>query len=87
MAFCSNNIINISDLRTERKIKKKIEVLLEEYMTMDSKEHAERPCVIETIDGTFHKTTLNYFDDRGVFCSRSQGHCEFFDYHSVKNIF
>ena len=87
MAVKRNNIINISDIRTEKKIKKKIEVLLDEYMSMDSADYAERPCVIETVDGAYHKTTLNYFDDRGVFCSRGQGHYEFFDYHSVKNIF
>lgn len=87
MAFKKSNIINISDVRTERKIKKKIEVLLEEFIDADPSEQTSRPCVIETVDGAFHKTQLNYFDDRGVFCSRQHGHCEFFDYRSVKNIF
>ena len=88
MRFKSTNVFNISDNRTEKKIKKKIEVLLEEraFASTDEAEQ-KRPCVIETVDGTFHKTEINYFDERGVFCSRHSGHCEFFDYHSVKNIF
>jgi predicted peptidase len=83
----SSNVINIFDKKTEKKVKKKINILLEEYLASNVDDDMGRACVVETSDGAFHKTHLSYFDDRGLFCSKFSGHCEFFDYTTIKNIF
>lgn len=88
MAYTNfNNIVNLTDKRTQVKIKKKVEVLLSDFMATFNEDDQHRACVIETIDGEFHKTRLSNFNESGIFCSRFNGHYEYFNYHNVKNIF
>lgn len=83
-----SNIINFSSKKLERKIKKKVEVLLEGLASSISRSSENfKPCVIEMIDGTLHKTYLSNFNESGIFCSKMEGHSEFFNYFLVKNIF
>lgn len=82
-----SNIVNILDKKTEKKIKKKVSVLFDEYIANTQDLELDRPCVVETQDGSFHKTHLSHFNEQGLFCSKSLGHHEFFSYSCIKNIF